>query len=62
MVVAGNSYIRNIMKILQFLFICLLSLNVSFANDFIFNDTNLKVSALVLNEEASEAEEEPDCE
>ncbi len=50
------------MKILQFLFICLLSLNVSFANDFIFNDTNLKVSTLVLNEEASEAEEEPDCE
>tara|TARA_Y100000996_G_C22185067_1_gene504523 strand:- start:31 stop:219 length:189 start_codon:yes stop_codon:yes gene_type:complete len=61
-VVAGNSKIRNIMRILLFLFIGLLSLNVSYADVYLSSEVDIKPNTTVFNEDSSEAEEEPDCE
>tara|TARA_Y100000816_G_C25756397_1_gene397502 strand:+ start:439 stop:591 length:153 start_codon:yes stop_codon:yes gene_type:complete len=50
------------MRILLFLFIGLLSLNVSYADVYLSSEVDIKPNTTVFNEDSSEAEEEPDCE
>jgi hypothetical protein len=50
------------LRILLFLFIGLLSLNISYADTYRFGDVDIKIKNIVFNEDSGEAEEEPDCE
>ena len=52
------------MRILLFLFVSLLTLNISYANDFPYNEITIKSDNILFNEKNDEEteEEEPDCE
>ena len=50
------------MRILLFLFIGLLSLNVSYAGVYLSSEVGIEPNTTVFSEDSSEAEEEPDCE
>ena len=50
------------MRILLFLFIGLLSLNIGYTDTHRFGDADIKIKNIVFNEGSDEAEEEPDCE
>ena len=50
------------MRILLFLFIGLLTLNISYAGTYHYGDVDIKIKNIMLNEDSDEAEEEPDCE